>query len=251
MNLRHRYISRWLFEMPKSIQQVSPSPMTRPNFAIHRSPAVSSFTFHRAFGFSTSHTRTLQSQSLHSAAMPKGDRFRKSTMFRRFFVSSRPNSTAHSGQQPGSLSQRLRMLSKEYGWSALWIYLLLSAMDFPFCFAAVRLLGVERIGHYEHVILESAKAAINTVWPSSGHVEPGSGESKDSVSQEYETSVDASEQQAAGEEASLWTQLALAYAIHKSFIFVRVPLTAAITPKVVKVLRQWGWDIVRGKPKGL
>jgi len=44
-------------------------------------------------------------------------------------------------------------------------------------------------------------------------------------------------------DASLGTQLALAYAIHKTFIFVRVPLTAAITPKVVKVLRGWGWDI--------
>ena len=41
----------------------------------------------------------------------------------------------------------------------------------------------------------------------------------------------------------LWTQLALAYAIHKSFIFVRVPLTAAVTPKVVNTLRSWGWDI--------
>lgn len=41
----------------------------------------------------------------------------------------------------------------------------------------------------------------------------------------------------------LATQLALAYAIHKSFIFVRVPLTAAILPKVVRVLRGWGWEI--------
>lgn len=41
----------------------------------------------------------------------------------------------------------------------------------------------------------------------------------------------------------LGTQLALAYAIHKSFIFVRVPLTAAVTPKVVKTLRAWGWNI--------
>ena len=45
----------------------------------------------------------------------------------------------------------------------------------------------------------------------------------------------------------LATQLALAYAIHKSFIFLRVPLTAAVTPKVVKVLRSWGWKI--GKKK--
>ena len=48
----------------------------------------------------------------------------------------------------------------------------------------------------------------------------------------------------------IWTQLALAYAIHKSFIFIRVPLTAAVTPKVVKTLRGWGWDIGKRKPKG-
>ncbi|KAJ3501653.1 hypothetical protein NM208_g16894 [Fusarium decemcellulare] len=48
--------------------------------------------------------------------------------------------------------------------------------------------------------------------------------------------------------ACLATQLALAYAIHKSFIFLRVPLTAAVTPKVVKVLRSWGWKI--GKKSG-
>lgn len=47
----------------------------------------------------------------------------------------------------------------------------------------------------------------------------------------------------------LVTQLALAYAIHKSFIFLRVPLTAAVTPKVVKILRSWGWQIGKKKPK--
>ncbi|XXH03824.1 hypothetical protein Hte_010230 [Hypoxylon texense] len=50
-------------------------------------------------------------------------------------------------------------------------------------------------------------------------------------------------------EASLGTQLALAYAVHKSFIFLRVPLTAAITPKVVKVLRSWGWNIGKRQSK--
>jgi hypothetical protein len=40
-----------------------------------------------------------------------------------------------------------------------------------------------------------------------------------------------------GGVVGIWTQLALAYAIHKSFIFIRVPLTAALTPKVVRVLR--------------
>jgi len=53
----------------------------------------------------------------------------------------------------------------------------------------------------------------------------------------------------AREKKGLATQLALAYAVHKSFIFVRVPLTAAILPKVVKVLRGWGWEIGKRKAR--
>jgi len=48
---------------------------------------------------------------------------------------------------------------------------------------------------------------------------------------------------------AFWTQVALAFVIHKSFIFIRVPLTAAITPKVVKTLRGWGYDIGKRRPK--
>jgi hypothetical protein len=54
----------------------------------------------------------------------------------------------------------MRRLSREYGWSALGVYLLLSALDFPFCFAAVRLLGVDRIGHYEAVIMDSVRSVL-------------------------------------------------------------------------------------------
>jgi hypothetical protein len=49
--------------------------------------------------------------------------------------------------------------------------------------------------------------------------------------------------------AAIWTQLGLAYIVHKSFIFIRVPLTAAVLPKVVKTLRSWGYNIGKKKPK--
>ena len=48
---------------------------------------------------------------------------------------------------------------------------------------------------------------------------------------------------------AIWTELALAYAIHKSFIFIRLPATAAITPRVVKKLRSWGYNIGKRTPK--
>lgn len=53
-----------------------------------------------------------------------------------------------------------------------------------------------------------------------------------------------------GQLLGLGTQLALTYAIHKSFIFVRIPLTVGITPKVVRVLRGWGWQIGKRQKPG-
>ena len=48
---------------------------------------------------------------------------------------------------------------------------------------------------------------------------------------------------------AIWSQLGLAYLVHKSLIFFRVPLTAAVLPKVVKTLRSWGYNIGKRKPK--
>lgn len=79
-------------------------------------------------------------------------------LLRKRFNSTKPpiNPTPHlNSPEPSlSLSQRFRKLSREYGWSALGVYFALSALDFPFCFLAIRWLGTDRVGHWEHVILE-------------------------------------------------------------------------------------------------
>ncbi|KAL8807147.1 MAG: hypothetical protein Q9200_004780 [Gallowayella weberi] len=190
------------------------------------------------------------------------------------FNSTKPpfNPTPQLGSPEPSLSfsQRLRKLSREYGWSAMGVYLLLSALDFPFCFLAVRWVGAERIGHYESVVIEAVKKVFKYASGSGsgsgsgspqvevesagvrveeyGNVDP----TKDQFSvPTYDHGVNEAEQRNKSDNANIWTQLALAYAIHKSFIFIRVPLTAAVTPKVVKVLRGWGWDIGKRRPKGV
>lgn len=71
-----------------------------------------------------------------------------------------PTPTLNSPPPPLSLSQRLRKLSREYGWAAFGVYMLFTALDFPFCFAAVRYLGADRIGRYEHAVVEWAKSAV-------------------------------------------------------------------------------------------
>jgi hypothetical protein len=60
--------------------------------------------------------------------------------------SAPPNAAAEA--EPTTLSGRMRKLSREYGWSALGVYLGLTALDFPFCYLLVRYLGTDKIGMF-------------------------------------------------------------------------------------------------------
>ncbi|WQF88614.1 hypothetical protein CDEST_13628 [Colletotrichum destructivum] len=188
---------------------------------------------------------------------------RLETMFsssrRTFRFSARQrNAKDATAQESLSLSQRLKKLSREYGWSAVGVYLALSVLDFPFCFLLVRIVGTDRIGRLEHWIVSNVKKVIpdsvQNRW-SEYRAALSKAETEqlgsDDISEAVEMAgwgVEEAERRNKA-EASLGTQLALAYAIHKSFIFLRVPLTAAVTPKVVKVLRSWGWQIGKRRSK--
>lgn len=63
------------------------------------------------------------------------------------FTAWRANAQAgNAAEESLSLSQRLKKLSKEYGWTAVGVYFGLSVLDFPFCFLLVKVVGTERIG---------------------------------------------------------------------------------------------------------
>jgi N-terminal acetyltransferase 2 len=79
-----------------------------------------------------------------------------------------PTSQLGSPEPELSLSQRMKKLSREYGWSAFGVYMALTALDFPFCFLAVRLLGTDRIAHYEHVVVEAIMNVIRIPFPNLG-----------------------------------------------------------------------------------
>jgi len=153
-----------------------------------------------------------------------------------------------------SFSARLKKLSREYGWTAVGVYLTFSVLDFPFCFLLVRTVGTEKIAHIEEIVVSNAQKVIpdrvQNWWREyRAAAKQATRERMGELAQAdvHGHGVAEAEQRSKQEGASLATQLALAYAIHKSFIFVRVPLAAAVTPKVVKVLRSWGWQI--GKKK--
>ncbi|KAF2210400.1 hypothetical protein CERZMDRAFT_113321 [Cercospora zeae-maydis SCOH1-5] len=152
------------------------------------------------------------------------------------------------GAKPRSLSERMKDMSRKYGWTVTGIYLGLSVLDFPFCFLAVKWLGTERIAEVEHTIMDGFWNMAEKVMPSLQErrlaKEAGAAEEAATAAREAGDQV---VEQAKTKNPGLGTQLLLAYGVHKSLIFFRIPITLAITPKVVKQLRKWGWQI--GKPK--
>lgn len=209
--------------------------------------------------------RALISQLTGPRAMPTRSKFaRVKTPFfkpRRPFQTSRPRRAEGApktgdaaAEQSLSLSARLKKLSREYGWTAVGIYLALSVLDFPFCFLLVRTVGTEKIAYLEDIVVSYAQKVIpdrvQNWWREYRQAAKQATRERTGELGQVDIighGVEEADQRNKQEGASLATQLALAYAIHKSFIFIRVPLTAAITPKVVKVLRSWGYQI--GKKK--
>jgi len=159
-----------------------------------------------------------------------------------------PTPNLGSPQPTPSLSQRFKKLSREYGWSALGVYATLSILDFPFCFLAIRLIGAEHVGRWEQAVTSTIVNILRVPFPALFKERAEEAETQ-SIEGPVESAEAATKQT---EKASIWTQLALAYAVHKSFIFLRIPATLALTPKVVNTLRKWGWNIgkrpVRKKP---
>ena len=139
--------------------------------------------------------------------------------------SSSPSLSAEDPKLP--ITQRLRILFKKYRWPALTIYLALSVIDFGIAFLAVRAFGTEKIASYEKIILQ--KVEDTTGWKTKGtppqHTPHGGEGGK--------------------ETASIWTEIALAYTIHKTlFALIRVPVTVAITPPLVKWWSRKGYGAV-------
>ncbi|KAG5520173.1 hypothetical protein PMAC_001250 [Pneumocystis sp. 'macacae'] len=123
-----------------------------------------------------------------------------------------------------SFSGRLKYLMKRYGAAAASVYLGISVIDFTLSWVLVKSLGSTAIQFYEKVLLEIKN---RTGWRPKRSIASLS-ENKDNIE---------------SEPSSIWTEIAIAYGIHKLLILVRVPLTAAFTPPLVRILNQRGWSI--------
>lgn len=175
------------------------------------------------------------------------------------------------------LTQKVKYLFRKYGWTTLVVYLGLSAVDFGLCFLVIYSVGADRVRSAEDWVLDKLHwkrrsddkdkvegqkgAGGNRVQRAveglqqrahdyhakhvSGPEAHPSPAAADAIAHGAPTTEVVRVEQEMGQKKSKYGTIAttavLAYAIHKTlFLPVRVGITVAITPKVVRMLQGWG-----------
>ncbi|ORY87510.1 hypothetical protein BCR35DRAFT_302302 [Leucosporidium creatinivorum] len=174
-----------------------------------------------------------------------------------------------SPEEKLGLSQRLKGLFRKHGWSALVIYLLLSLLDFGLTFVFIYAVGADKVRAAEDWVLDALgwrrkdgepgkiKKAVDD-WKEqhpraakkaeavTPHIPAPSEVIKES--EKAAAAAPSTETGAVVESKSSYSAIVstavLAYAIHKTLLLpVRVGVTIAITPRIVRTLQSWGWNV--------
>ncbi|KAL6945477.1 hypothetical protein ACO0QE_002934 [Hanseniaspora vineae] len=173
---------------------------------------------------------------------------------RKNFYSSAVKSSGSSSTAQPKKQGKLQELIRKYGVSALGVYLFLTCIDLPICFYFVHQLGELKIKLY----LNNAKRFIGLSEKSDQDIEQevlkhqAEQEEQNRLQKEREErGLDKEESKKFSlqrywdhvKNTTLLTEFLIAYGIHKSLIVIRLPITAAITPSVVKTLQRMGFKI--------
>ncbi|KAM0789404.1 hypothetical protein ACM66B_000231 [Microbotryomycetes sp. NB124-2] len=194
--------------------------------------------------------------------------------------SSAPSDSTSSSKEGGdgaaSLTQRLKVLFRKHGWTALSVYLLLSALDFGLTFVLIYAVGADRVREAEDWVLDTlgwrrkdgepgkVKRAVEEWKEHHPRISRRPQAPKDSKPRTRtpddsavatargaaESHSSSSGGNAAKSDYSAFaTTAVLAYAIHKTLLLpVRVGITIAVTPRIVRVLQSWGWNVGVSQP---
>lgn len=119
----------------------------------------------------------------------------------------------------------IKQLMSQYGYSALGIYLAFSFIDLPLSFLLVHSAGSDKIEELQSTVMGWFGYTSDPA--ESTPVE------KEQPTEGWRSYV----------SPTLLTEFGIAYALHKSLIVIRLPLTAAVTPSVVAMLQRWGFKI--------
>lgn len=149
----------------------------------------------------------------------------------------------------------IKALMSKYGYSALGVYLGLSLLDLPLCFLLVHSLGTEKLDEWEIAIKKYFGMEIDEQeqeflkQKKIEEEEQAENFGKFMTKEDEEGKPDKKEGKWLGIDKHIFAELGVAYAIHKSLIFIRLPITAAITPPIVRKLQAWGFNVGKGAVK--
>ncbi|KAG0169244.1 hypothetical protein DFQ28_003455 [Apophysomyces sp. BC1034] len=130
--------------------------------------------------------------------------------------------THQAAPQPGKFKQ----LAQKYGAAGVLVYLGVGCVDLGIALVSIELLGHDKVSRLEKVVMDGFK----DIKARAGFGKPVE-ESQDLITEPTEE----------GERASFASVFLLAYGIHKTlFLPVRLTITAAITPAVVRKLQALG-----------
>ncbi|CAG8610180.1 1151_t:CDS:1 [Paraglomus occultum] len=155
---------------------------------------------------------------------------------------SATNNTATSSQTHLSMADRLKQLTRQYGLGAVFVYVAISTIDLGITFVAVRTAGTERVKKAEDWMMENFGGWI-TIWRNRNTDEKNANE--DTSGTETRELEKMREAEREGKPPSWASIFVIAYGIHKVLVPLRLGLTAAVTPPLVKRLRKMGWNIGR------
>ena len=124
--------SKQLLRRPAA-RNISTQPTMRPSQSSSSSSPFHSSRTQPRRTFHSSRTRRSQEGPKGGAAGEAGE-------------AGRTGPSSSAAAESLTLKQRIKKLSREYGWTAVGVYFGLSLLDFPFCFLLVRTLGTDRVG---------------------------------------------------------------------------------------------------------
>ncbi|KAI8381448.1 uncharacterized protein BYT42DRAFT_593271 [Radiomyces spectabilis] len=123
---------------------------------------------------------------------------------------------------------KLKELAQKYGAVGVLVYLGVGCVDLGLTFATIEMVGQQKVKQVEKSVLDIFKNA---------KAKMGLGEAVPTSTEESAPAADDDD-----EKASFASMFLLAYGIHKTvFLPVRLGITAAITPAVVRKLHALGW----------
>lgn len=157
----------------------------------------------------------------------------------------------NSGMPPPRVPH-VRSVFYQYGYSGIVVYFIISTLDLAILFGLVHNLGEKKVIEVEN----SVKEYFGIGKTSTDNYDKYGGKIDDiddiGFTKKHQTSnnTNSKDLELDRNRTTLLTEFGIAYTLHRSLFFVRIPLTLAITPLVVKILQRRGYNIGKATTVG-